>query len=62
VAIVADGRPVGLFVLDEGYASRVLARSERPVGLRGFFVDIEHQGRGLGSRALIGLAALELPL
>jgi len=56
VAILEAGRPVGFFVLDEGYASRVLATSARPVGLRGFFVDQAHQGRGLGRCALRLLA------
>jgi len=56
VAILEAGRPVGFFVLDEGYASRGLSTSPRPVGLRGFFVDHAHQRRGVASRALAGLA------
>src|SRR3954469_17477622 len=51
VVILEDGVPVGFFVLDEDYASRVLAESPRPVGLRGFFVDAAHQRLGIGARA-----------
>jgi RimJ/RimL family protein N-acetyltransferase len=57
VTILENGRPVGFFALDEGYASRVLASSARPVGLRGFFVDARHQGRGIATRAIERLPA-----
>lgn len=55
VAILEGRTPVGFFVLDEAYASRVLATTPRPVGLRGFFIDEAQQRRGLASRALRGL-------
>jgi RimJ/RimL family protein N-acetyltransferase len=57
VAILERGRPVGFFVLDEAYPALALAASPRPVGLRGFFVDGAHQGRGVATAALRGLAA-----
>ena len=56
VVILEGEAPVGFFVLDEAYPSLGLASSARPVGLRGFFIDQDHQGRGLGTQALAGLA------
>jgi RimJ/RimL family protein N-acetyltransferase len=54
VAIVADSEPVGFFVLD---AAGVPGGHGIPdsVGLRAFFVDARHQGRGCGTAALAAL-------
>jgi RimJ/RimL family protein N-acetyltransferase len=54
VAITAGGDPVGFFVLDP---SGVPGGQGIPasVGLRAFFVDARHQGRGIGGAALAAL-------
>jgi RimJ/RimL family protein N-acetyltransferase len=59
VAIVADGEPVGFFILDRAGvpgATHVPAA----VGLRAFFVDARHQGRGIGGAALRAVPAFTL--
>ena len=55
VAILADGEPVGFFVLHRGPAAGVLAPEGRDVLLRAFLVDARHQGRGIATRALAAL-------
>ena len=54
VAIMADGEPVGFFVLDPaGVPGGQGIRAS--VGLRAFFVDARFQGRGIGGAALAAL-------
>jgi RimJ/RimL family protein N-acetyltransferase len=55
VAIVADGAPVGFFVLHRGPAAGILAPEARDVLLRAFLVDTRFQGRGIATRALAAL-------
>jgi RimJ/RimL family protein N-acetyltransferase len=55
VAILADGEPVGFFVLHRGPAAGELAPEGRDVLLRAFLVDAAAQGRGIATRALAGL-------
>src|ERR671933_2571799 len=55
VAILADGEPVGFFVLHRGPAAGVLASEPRDVLLRAFLVDARFQGRGIATRALAAL-------
>lgn len=57
VAVLDDDEPVGFFVLD---ARGVPGGGRHPtaVGLRSFFIDARHQGRGIGSAALQALPAL----
>src|ERR671933_475105 len=55
VAILADGEPVGFFVLHRGPAAGVLAPEPRDVLLRAFLVDAAAQGRGIATRALAAL-------
>jgi RimJ/RimL family protein N-acetyltransferase len=52
VAIVADGEPVGFFVLHRGPAAGPLAPAPRDALLRAFLVDARVQGRGIATRAL----------
>jgi RimJ/RimL family protein N-acetyltransferase len=53
VAIVDDGRPVGIFVLQREAAP--LAPGPHDLLLRAFFVDAAAQGRGIAGRALARL-------
>jgi RimJ/RimL family protein N-acetyltransferase len=55
VAILADGEPVGFFVLHRGPAAGELAPEHRDVLLRAFLVDAAAQGRGIATRALAAL-------
>jgi RimJ/RimL family protein N-acetyltransferase len=55
VAILADGEPVGFFVLHRGPAAGELAPDRRDVLLRAFLVDARAQGRGIATRALAAL-------
>lgn len=55
VAIIADGRPVGLFVLDEAGHPSVAASGG--VLLRAFFVDARWQRRGVAKSAVQMLPA-----
>jgi RimJ/RimL family protein N-acetyltransferase len=57
VAIVADDRPVGFFVLDVGQDMRDGLGQPTAIGLRAFFVDRRHQRRGIGRAALAALPA-----
>lgn len=56
VAIVADGEPVGMFVLDRGgYLPQVVAsHADLPTALllRAFYIAPEWQGRGYGTAAV----------
>jgi GNAT superfamily N-acetyltransferase len=57
VAIMADGEPVGFFVLDPaGVPGGQGIRAS--VGLRAFFVDARFQGRGIGGAALAARAVV----
>src|ERR671938_840249 len=55
VTILADGEPVGFFVLHRGPAAGELAPEPRDVLLRAFLVDAAAQGRGIATRALAAL-------
>jgi RimJ/RimL family protein N-acetyltransferase len=55
VAILADGSPVGFFVLHRGPAAGALAPEPRDVLMRAFLVDARFQGRGIATRALAAL-------
>jgi RimJ/RimL family protein N-acetyltransferase len=55
VAILADGEPVGFFVLHRGPEAGELAPDRRDVLLRAFLVDARAQGRGVATRALAAL-------
>jgi RimJ/RimL family protein N-acetyltransferase len=57
VAILDDGVPVGFFVLDRDPVFAAVARAPDTLGVRAFFVDREHQGRGIGTAALRALPA-----
>ena len=54
-AIVERGRPVGLFVLD---TTPPAVRPAADLLLRAFFVDAEHQGRGVARAAVAALPPL----
>ncbi len=56
VAILADGAPVGLFVLDAA-GGGPLAAGPGDLVLRAFFVDAAEQGRGIAGAALAALPA-----
>lgn len=63
-AIHADGLLVGMFKLDPLYPERHDFADDSDLGLRGVLVDLRHQGRGLGTRAMAalpGYAALLYP-
>jgi len=55
VAILERGEPVGFCVLHRGPGPGGLAPTPADVLLRGFFVDATAQGRGIATRALVGL-------
>ena len=53
MAILVGDTPVGFYRLD--FAPTIVARrsiGEASVGLRAFFLDVDWQGRGLGTRAV----------
>src|SRR5690606_5908693 len=53
MAILVGGTPVGFYRLD--FRPTIVARrsiGEAAVGLRAFFIDLDWQGRGLGTRAV----------
>jgi RimJ/RimL family protein N-acetyltransferase len=56
VAILDDGVPVGFFVLDRDPVFGQVADAPDTLGVRAFFVDRRHQGRGVGTAALRALA------
>lgn len=53
----ADGHPAGMFKLDPLYYQRHDFAGPRDLGLRGFLIDADRQGRGFGSAALAALPA-----
>jgi RimJ/RimL family protein N-acetyltransferase len=55
-AIDDDGEPVAFMILDTG-PSMVAVHRPGTVGVRGFFVDARHQGRGVGTAVLRALPA-----
>jgi RimJ/RimL family protein N-acetyltransferase len=55
IAILEGGEPVGFCVLHRGPGPGGLAPTPADVLLRGFFVDAAAQGRGIATRALVGL-------
>jgi RimJ/RimL family protein N-acetyltransferase len=55
IAILENGEPVGFCVLHRGPGPGGLAPTPCDVLLRGFFVDAAAQGRGIATRALVGL-------
>ena len=52
IAILDEGVPVGFFILDRDPVFAAVARAPDTLGVRAFFVDREHQGRGVGTAAL----------
>lgn len=56
VALDDDGEPVAFLILDTG-ASMVAVHRPGTVGVRGFYVDARHQGRGYGTATLRALPA-----
>lgn len=58
MAIILDERPIGLYCI-ETVARCIAGRDfDRPaLGLRGFLIDANSQGQGLGTRALAALLA-----
>jgi RimJ/RimL family protein N-acetyltransferase len=57
VVVLDDGTPVGFFVLDAGPEVARFAPGPGRLGLRSFFVDRRHQGRGVGLAALRAVPA-----
>jgi RimJ/RimL family protein N-acetyltransferase len=55
-ALDDDGEPVAFMILDTG-ASMVAVHRPGTVGVRGFYVDARHQGRGIGTAVLRALPA-----
>ena len=58
MAILVGAIAIGFYRLD--YAPTIVARKsigDASVGLRAFFIDLDWQGRGLGTRAVAGAAA-----
>lgn len=56
VALDGDGAPVAFLILDVG-PSMVAIHRPGTVGVRGFYVDADHQGRGYGTAVLRALPA-----
>lgn len=54
--ILRDGRVVGFFKLDRGYAERLDYARPGDLGVRGVMVDQGEQGRGTGTAAMAALA------
>ncbi len=57
VAVLDGGVAVGFMVLDRDPAFAAAARAPDTLGVRAFFVDRDHQGRGVGTAALRALPA-----
>jgi RimJ/RimL family protein N-acetyltransferase len=54
VGLDDGGEPVAFMILDTG-ASMVAVHRPGTVGVRGFYVDARHQGRGFGTAVLLAL-------
>ena len=57
VAVLDDGEPVGFLVLDSDPVFGQVADAPDTLGVRAFLVDRRHQGRGVGTAALLALPA-----
>ena len=63
-AIAIDGDIVGFFNIDTAYGATYAFSSPGEVGLRAFFIEARHQGKGYGTaaaRALAGYVAEHYP-
>lgn len=60
--ILDDGRPVGLFKIDRNYRLDIPIAAEGALGLRGFMIDQDAQGRGLATAAVRAMAGYLGPL
>ncbi len=56
-AISKDGRAVGFFKIDRGYAAKYDFCEAGDIGLRSFIIDLQHQGTGIGQAAVALLPA-----
>jgi len=56
VALDDEGEPVAFMILDTG-PSMVAVHQPGTVGVRGFYVGADHQGRGIGTAVLRALPA-----
>lgn len=54
-AVHADGVLVGMFKLDPLYSERHRFAEPTDLGLRGVLIDIDQQGKGLGTQAMTAL-------
>ncbi len=52
IVILADGIPVGFFVLHIGENIAPFTSDNKAILLRGFLVDQKHQGKGIAKKAL----------
>ncbi|MBT2647678.1 GNAT family N-acetyltransferase [Bacillus sp. ISL-34] len=52
IVILAEGIPVGFFVLHIGENITPFTSDEKAILLRGFLVDQKHQGKGIAKKAL----------
>ncbi len=50
--ICCNDHPVGFYILDADYARDYPFCPEASVGLRSFFVDVNHQGQGIAKKSL----------
>ena len=53
--IEVDGEIAGFFNIDTGYASQYEFADEGELGLRAFFIGVEHQEKGYGKEAVKAL-------
>ncbi|TCS41271.1 GNAT family N-acetyltransferase [Reinekea marinisedimentorum] len=53
--ITADKKIVGFFNIDVGYSSNYSFAGSDELGLRTFFIDSGHQGKGYGKAAVLAL-------
>ncbi|WP_299023946.1 GNAT family protein [uncultured Sulfitobacter sp.] len=51
-AIVESGHAVGFFKIDTTYSQSYPFASDGSLGLRGFMIDLDQQGRGIATRAV----------
>ncbi|WP_342603772.1 GNAT family N-acetyltransferase [Peribacillus sp. FSL E2-0159] len=52
IVILAEGIPVGFFVLHIGENITLFTNDKKAILLRGFLVDQKHQGKGIAKKAL----------